>query len=53
MLGGQLGSGRRSLRWPRPPRGGGEYDVVLGARDITGRVGGAKATLKLLKAKRR
>jgi hypothetical protein len=53
VLGGQLGSGRRSLRWPRPPRTGGEYHVVLGARDITGKVGGATATLKLLRAKRR
>ncbi len=52
VLGGRLGSGRRSLRWPRPPRTGGNFDVVLGARDITGRVGGAKATLKLLRAKR-
>ena len=53
VLGGQLGSGQRSLRWPRPPRTGGNYHVVLGARDITGRVGGATATLKLLKAKRK
>jgi len=53
VLGGRLGSGRRSLRWPKPPRSGGEFDVVLGARDITGKVGGATATLKLLKAKRR
>ena len=52
VLGGRLGSGQRSLRWPRPPRAGGNFDVVLGARDITGKVGGAKATLKLLKAKR-
>ena len=53
VLGGRLGSGRRSLRWPRPPRTAGTYDVVLGARDVTGKVGGAKATLRLLKAKRR
>ena len=53
VLGGRLGSGRRSLRWPRPPRTAGRYDVVLGARDLTGRVGGAKATLRVLRARRR
>ncbi len=52
VLGGRLGSGRRSLRWPRPPRKAGRYDVVLGATDITGKTGQAKATLKLLRARR-
>jgi D-glucuronyl C5-epimerase-like protein len=52
VLGGRLGSGVRTLRWPRPPRAAASYKVLLQARDLTGRSGSGKATLKVLKAAR-
>ncbi len=52
VLGGQLGSGLRGLRWPKPPRSAGRYEVLLHAHDITGRKASGKATLRLLKARR-
>jgi hypothetical protein len=52
VLGGQLGSGVRTLRWPRPPRSAASYKVLLHAQDITGRKGSGEATLKILKARR-
>jgi hypothetical protein len=51
VLGGNLGSGVRSLRWPRPPRAAGRYKVLVHARDLTGRSATAEATLKLLRAR--
>jgi len=52
VLGGQLGSGVRSLRWPKPPRSAASYKVLLHAQDVTGRSGSGEATLKILKARR-
>ena len=52
VLGGQLGSGVRSLRWPKPPRSAASYKVLLHAQDVTGRSGSGVATLKVLKARR-
>ncbi len=52
VLAGQLGSGRRGLRWPEPPRAAGRYEVLLHAQDITERESSGKATLRLLKARR-
>ena len=52
VLGGQLGSGVRSLRWPKPPRSAASYKVLLHAQDVTGRSGSGEATLKVLKARR-
>jgi hypothetical protein len=51
VLGGQLSSGVRRLRWPRPPRSAGRYSVVLGANDITGKRGSGEGTLRVLKAR--
>ena len=53
VLGGHLGSGVRTLRWPRPPRAGGRLSVVLRAQDLTGRNSGGEATLRVLKARGR
>lgn len=52
VLAGQLGSGVRTLRWPKPPRSAASYEVLLHARDITGRRGSGEATLKVLEARR-
>ena len=52
VLGGRLGSGVRSLRWPKPPRSAASYRVLLHAQDVTGRSGSGSATLKVLKARR-
>ncbi|HEV2774502.1 MAG TPA: D-glucuronyl C5-epimerase family protein [Solirubrobacteraceae bacterium] len=52
VLGGNLGSGVRALRWPRPPRAAATYKVLLHAQDLTGRRATGEATLKLLKARR-
>ena len=52
VLGGQLASGVRTLRWPRPPRGPGRYSVVLRAKDLAGNTGKGKGTLRVLKARR-
>jgi hypothetical protein len=51
-LGGQLPSGVRALRWPRPPRKAGRYSVVIGAKDLTGRRSAGAGTLRVLKARR-
>jgi hypothetical protein len=51
VLGGNLGSGVRSLRWPRPPRSAGRYTVLVHAQDLTGRSATGEATLKLLRAR--
>ncbi len=51
-LAGQLSSGVRTLRWPRPPRAPGRYSVVIGAKDLTGRRSSGKGTLRVLKARR-
>lgn len=50
-LGAQLSSGVRSLRWRKPPRGAGSYSVVIGAKDVTGKLGAGKGTLRVLKAR--
>ena len=52
VLGGHLGSGVRTLRWPRPPRAAGTYRVLLHARDLAGNTGAGDAPLRLLKARR-
>ncbi len=52
VLGGQLGSGVRTLRWPRPPRAAASYKVLVHAQDLTGRKATGEATLKVLKARR-
>ena len=52
VLAGQLGSGVRTLRWPQPPRAAAGYQVLLHARDITGRTGSGEATLRILQARR-
>ena len=51
VLGGQLSSGVRTLRWPRPPRSAGSYKVLVQAHDITGRKASGEATLKVLRAR--
>jgi hypothetical protein len=53
VLGGRLGSGVRTLRWPRPPRRGGRVSVVLRAQDLTGNAGTGEGTLRVLKARGR
>ena len=52
VLGGSLGSGVRTLRWPRPPRSAASYKVLLHAQDLTGRKASGEATLRILKARR-
>lgn len=52
VLGGQLGSGVRELRWPRPPRAAGRYTVQLRARDLAGNTGAGEGALRVLKARR-
>jgi len=52
VLGGNLGSGVRSLRWPRPPRSAARLKVLVHAQDLTGRRASGEATLKLLRARR-
>ena len=52
VLGGRLGSGVRTLRWPRPPRAAGTYKVLLHARDLAGNSGAGEAPLRLLQARR-
>ena len=52
VLGGRLGSGVRTLRWPRPPRAAGSYTVLLHARDLAGNTGASEAPLRLLQARR-
>jgi hypothetical protein len=53
VLGGRLGSGVRTLRWPRPPRRGGRVSVVLRAKDLTGNAGAGEGTLRVLRARGR
>jgi hypothetical protein len=50
VLGGHLGSGVRTLRWPQPPRAAGRYGVVLRAKDLAGNDGGGKGALRVLKS---
>jgi len=52
VLGGQLGSGARTLRWPSPPRSAASYKVLLHAQDLTGRNASGEATLRVLRARR-
>jgi hypothetical protein len=52
VLGGSLGSGVRTLRWPRPPRTAGSYTVLVHAQDVTGRSASGRATLNVLAARR-
>lgn len=51
-LGGYLSSGVRALRWRRPPRRPGDYRVVIGAKDLTGRRASADGELRVLRARR-
>lgn len=51
VLGGQLSSGVRTLRWPRPPRAAGRFNVVLSVKDLAGNRGAGKGTLRVLKAR--
>jgi hypothetical protein len=53
VLGGHLGSGVRTLRWPRPPRTPGRFSVVLRGKDLTGNDGAGEGTLRVLKARAR
>lgn len=52
VLGANLATGVRKLRWAKPPRSARSYQVVLQAKDLTGRKASAKGTLKVLKARR-
>ena len=52
VLGGQLGSGVRALRWPRPPRAAGRVSIELRAKDLAGNTGAGEGTLRVLKARR-
>jgi hypothetical protein len=52
VLGGRLGSGLRTLRWPSPPRSEARYKVLLHAQDLTGRSASGEATLEVLAARR-
>ena len=53
VLGGRLGSGVRTLRWPEPPRGAGRVRVVLRATDLAGNSGSDESTLRVLAARSR
>jgi len=53
VLGGQLSSGVRTLRWPKPPRTAGSLRVELSAKDITGKRSSGKGALRVLKARGR
>ncbi len=52
VLSARVGSGRRSLRWRHPPRGGGVFTVQLGAKDLAGNGGAATGKVRVLRAKR-
>jgi hypothetical protein len=51
VLGGHLGSGVRTLRWPRPPRTPARLSVVLRGKDLTGNDGAGEGTLRVLRAR--
>jgi hypothetical protein len=51
VLRDRLGSGRRSLRWAHPPRGGGLVTVRLAANDLAGNHGAARGKLRVLRAR--
>jgi hypothetical protein len=51
VLRDRLGSGRRSLRWAHPPRGGGLFTVRLAATDLAGNHGAARGRLRVLRAR--
>jgi hypothetical protein len=53
VLAANLASGRRSLRWRFPPRGGGVFAVRLSARDLAGNFGAASGRLRVLRARAR
>ncbi|HWI08690.1 MAG TPA: D-glucuronyl C5-epimerase family protein [Solirubrobacteraceae bacterium] len=53
VLGGQLASGVRTLRWPRPPRSAGRVTAVLDAEDLAGNRSAAEGALRVLKARSR
>jgi hypothetical protein len=48
VLSARLGSGRRALRWRRPPRSGGVVTVRLAARDLAGNTRAASGKLRVL-----
>jgi hypothetical protein len=50
-LGAQVSSGVRALRWRRPPRSAGRYDVVIAAKDLTGKRSAGEGKLLVLKAR--
>jgi hypothetical protein len=52
VLSARLGSGRRSLLWRHPPRGGGIFTVRLSAKDLAGNAGSSTGKLRVLRAKR-
>ncbi|HUR84583.1 MAG TPA: D-glucuronyl C5-epimerase family protein, partial [Solirubrobacteraceae bacterium] len=52
VLRDRLGSGRRSLRWKHPPRGGGLFGVRLDATDLVGNRGSSEGRLRVLRARR-
>ena len=51
VLGGQLGSGVRTLRWPGPPRSAARVKVTLRAKDLAGNSGTGQGTLRVLRAR--
>ncbi len=53
VLRDRLGSGRRSLRWRRPPRGGGLFGVRLHATDLVGNRGSSEGRLRVLRPRRK
>ncbi|HEV2787260.1 MAG TPA: D-glucuronyl C5-epimerase family protein, partial [Solirubrobacteraceae bacterium] len=53
VLGGQLGSGVRTLRWPRPPRAAGRVTVVVRAKDLAGNSGAGEGRLRVLEPRSR
>ncbi len=52
VLRDRFASGRRSLRWQRPPRRAARYSVELRATDLAGNSGSATADLRGLQARR-
>ncbi len=52
VLRDRLASGRRSLRWKHPPRGGGLFGVRLDATDLVGNRGSSDGRLRVLRARR-
>jgi hypothetical protein len=53
VLRARLASGRSSLRWVTPPRGGGTFEVRLNATDLAGNRGEASGELRVLRARSR